>query len=111
MKKLTKEDVWGKWSESNPLRLISRGMIVAQGVPSPLDETERKKIFEQIKVTNICPVWKDKISYKSVTVICDATQAIEVSGWLEYVHGGGCIEKEKTLPNGKYAIRSNYECW
>jgi hypothetical protein len=59
---------------------------------------------------DICPIFKDKIPYKSVTVICQAEDYNEVCYWLDYVHGGG-ISKTKTLTDGRIAIRSNYMCW
>lgn len=109
MKKITKDDVWGAFD--NDFNLVSRGMIVAQGNPSSLSAKEKKELHSKIKVSDICPVWKDKLGYKSVTVICDETQVGEVMYWLHYVHGGDCISNEKKLPDGKYAIRSNYMCW
>ena len=106
MSKITKEDVWGKFDEQ--YNLVDRGMIVAQGFSESADMNE---LMKKLQTTNICPVWKDKLPYKSVTVICDESQASEVSYWLSYVHGGDCISKEKKLPDGKFAFRSNYMCW
>jgi hypothetical protein len=101
--KLTKEDVWGKHEMENefvpkiPLIWIHKGMLVAtshdDGFPS------------------ICPIWKDRLPYKSVTVVCNMEQEEEVSYWLEYVHGGGSISRRKELPDGKLALRSDYQCW
>ena len=88
-KHLMKDDVWGKF-ENN--KLIDNGMIVARS-------------------EEICPIFKDKLPYKSVTVVCAAEQESEVSYWLEYVHGGNSISKIKKIANGKIAIRSNYMCW
>lgn len=89
--RLKKEDVWGEYDHENS-RWISEGMIVA-------------------RPRNICPVFGDEVPYKAVTVICDASQYIEVAYWLSYVHGGDCITKEKVLDDGKIAIRSEYKCW
>ena len=109
MKKITQNDVLG-WFDSNH-NLINRGMVVAQGFSgsqcSP-DEFESWK--EKLQVSNICPVWKDKLPYKSVTVICNADQENEVTYWLSYVHGGE-YSKRKVLKNGQVAFRSNYQCW
>lgn len=91
VRKLTKEDVWGKFDEET-LRRLSDGMIAARS--------------EQI-----CPVWKDKLPYKSVTVICKAEEVDEVSYWLGYVHGGDSISKQRKIAGGKVALRSNYMCW
>ena len=108
-KALTKEDVWGEFSSDHAL--IRRGMIVAQGMPSDMNPFEKKKIQDKIKVPDVCPVWKDVLPYKSVTVICDFKQRDEVEYLLRYVHGGGCVSDTQVLPGGKYAIRSNYMCW
>ena len=89
--KLTKEDVWGKFDEETHQRL-SPGMIVARS--------------EQI-----CPVWKDKLPYKSVTVICKAEEVGEVIYWLGYVHGGDSVSKQRKIAGGKVALRSDYMCW
>ena len=109
MKKLTKEDVWGTFDANH--KLVHRGMIVAQGMPSNMNPAEKKKIQDEIKVSDVCPVWKDILPYKSVTVVCDVKQRDEVIGWLSYVHGGDCIAQEKALSKGMYAIRSDYQCW
>jgi hypothetical protein len=87
--KLTKEDVWGKYDDK--AHKLSNGMIIARG--------EEK-----------CPIFKDKLPYKSVTVVCKPEEEEEVCYWLDYVHGGG-ISKRKVLEDGKIAIRSNYMCW
>lgn len=83
-KKITKEDVWGGIGQN--------GMIVAR--------TDDK-----------CPYFKDKVPYKSVTVVCDKDQVHEVTYWLEYVHGAHSVSKTKDLKNGKVAMRSDYKCW
>lgn len=109
MKKLTKEDVWGKFTED--WKLVDRGMIVAQGFPSSMSKEDLEGVKDKLKLEYICPVWKDRLPYKSVTVICDEAQVNEVKYWLSYVHGGNNVIKEKSLADGKYAIRSNYTCW
>lgn len=104
---LTKDDVWGTFDEN--YNLLTRGLIVAQGFggePSKLKEWE-----EKLKVKSVCPIWKDKLPYKSVTVVCEEEQLSDVINWLSYVHGGDCISRELKLPNGKFALRSNYTCW
>ena len=83
---LTMEDVFGNYEEG------TKGMMVANS-----DET--------------CPIFKDTVPYKSVTVVCDKEQEAEVVYWLGYVHGGDCISMTKDLPNNKMAIRSDYKCW
>lgn len=88
--KLTMEDVWGKHNEKT-FEPIHNGMIVAR---------EEEK----------CPIFRDRLPYKSVTVVCKPEQEDEVCYWLDYVHGGG-ISKRKVLKDGKIAIRSNYMCW
>lgn len=87
---LTKEDVWGKFDEKTGKR-ASDGMIVA-------------------RPTEKCPIFGDILPFKSVTVVCDEDQYEDVEYWLTYVHGGGCIVREKEV-DGKIAIRSEYQCW
>lgn len=89
-KELTENDIWGEFDE-NHVR-INDGMIVGR-------HRER------------CPVWQDIIGYKSVTVICKSDQEIEVSYWLEYVHGANSVKKRKDLGNSRIALRSDYQCW
>lgn len=90
-KKLTQDDIWGKYDEKKSKR-IDFGMIVARG---------------EVR----CPIFKDKLPYKSVTVVCKDNQIKEVIYWLEYVHGANSISKTKKLAEDKIAIRSNYMCW
>ena len=88
---LGKEDVWGEFHEITYEKL-SDGMIVA-------------------RTDEICPIFGDKVPFKSVTVVCDKEQYDEVEYWLMYVHGGGCVQAERDLPDGRIAIRSDYQCW
>lgn len=90
-KKLTKEDVWGKFDVREGKR-IDRGMVVARH-----GET--------------CPIFKDEIPYKSVTVVGPKNRYEEIVYWLEYVHGGDCVVMTKELDDLRVAIRSDYQCW
>ena len=83
---LTKEDVWGN-SEKK-----TRGMIVAR-----FNET--------------CPIFHDKVPYKSVTVVCKNGQQAAVEYWLNYVLCCNCISKVKSIGNGQIALRADYKCW
>jgi hypothetical protein len=83
--KLKMEDVWGNHETG------SKGMVVAR--------SEQK-----------CPIFKDKVPYKSVTVVCNREDYTEVCYWLAHVHGGGA-SKTAESSNGKIAIRSDYQCW
>ena len=100
---LTMEDVWGKHEMETefipkiPIVWIHHGMLVATSHEDGLPK--------------ICPIWKDELKYKSVTVVCNKDQEEEVSYWLEYVHGGGSISRRKELPENKVALRSDYQCW
>lgn len=58
-----------------------------------------------------CPVWGDVVPWKSVTVIVDAADEADARYSLEYVHGGGSVSRRMALPNGRVALRSNYQCW
>lgn len=92
---LTKDDVWGK-VDLEQHKKLSEGMIVARGGAE-----------EDV----VCPIFKDRLPYKSVTVVCMESEMIEVTYWLEYVHGGESVSKHKKLPGGKMALRSDYQCW
>lgn len=88
---LTKEDVWGEFNIYTGEKL-SKGMIVAR-----YNET--------------CPVFKDIVPYKSVTIVGPLDKQDELEYWLDYVNGGESISKVKTLDNNRVAIRSDYMCW
>ena len=88
---MTKDDVFGKYDMDKHI-MVDKGMIVANS-----KET--------------CPIFKDEVPYKSVTVVCDNEQEGEVENWLSYVHGGDCVSQRKELPNNKVALRSDYQCW
>ncbi len=62
------------------------------------------------KTNQKCPIWKDKLPFKSVTVVCKKEDLSDVEYWLCYVHGGS-FERIKDLPDGKVALRSNYQAW
>jgi len=100
---LTQEDVWGI-VDTKQWKRTSNGMLVARGLPEGHNND-----FDDIP--QICPIWNDKLGYKSVSVICQEEQRCEVEYWLEYVHGAGSVTRIKELPDGKIAIRSNYMCW
>jgi hypothetical protein len=61
--------------------------------------------------TNVCPIWGDKLPYKSITIVVDAADQDDAESCCAYVHGGDCVEKTRVLPDGRVAIRSNYMCW
>lgn len=88
--RMTKEDVWGVYDEKTGK--VTGGMIVAR------------------KEGTVCPVWKDKLPYKTVTAICTPEQEAEVSYWLQYVHGGDSICDRGVLTDGRIALRSEYMC-
>lgn len=101
--KLTQDDVWGKTEMESefipkiPVKWIHHGKLVATSHDDGLPK--------------ICPIWKDELRYKSVTVICNKQEASDCEYWLEYVHGGGSVSKRKELPGGKIAFRSDYQAW
>jgi hypothetical protein len=100
-KKLTKDDVFGHYDEKL-MKRTSEGMVVCCGY---LDA----KTLHPKKTR--CPIFKDFIPYKSVTVVCKAEQEQEVIYWLEYVHGGNSVSGRKELKDGRIALRSDYQCW
>ena len=107
-KNLTIDDVWGKVSEETFQR-ISVGMYVARGNSSYCEPDLLKRLTSEIP--EICPVWGDKIGYKSGTFVGPADREDEIVYWLEYVHGGNSVSRRKELPGGKIALRSDYQCW
>ena len=100
---MTKDDVWGTMGKG--------GLVVARGLPSSMSKKEKDAICRTTGRPQICPIWKNELGYKSVTVIFEEKDYAAVTYWLEYVHGGGCVVDEKSLPEGKMAIRSDYMCW
>lgn len=108
--KLFKSQVWGKFDKNH--HSIDNGMIVARGLPEVDGKYFTQEKYNEItsRLPDTCPVWKDKMPYKSVTAICSEEEFDEVTFWLSYVHGGE-YEKVKNLPDGKVAIRSNYQAW
>ncbi len=88
---ITKEDVFGKWTEDHRTK-VHGGMVMARS-----GET--------------CPHFGDEVPYKSVTVVCPDALLEQASYWLEYVHGCDCISRVKSLGDGTTAIRSNYMAW
>lgn len=92
---VTKDDVFGRFDDN--YQRIDAGMVVARG-------------------DQVCPVWGDKLPYKSVTVVVPELavhngQLSDVEYWLSFVHGGGNISRRKSMPDGTVAIRSNYMAW
>ena len=85
-------DVFGKY---DGVQRIDSGMVVAYG------ESDKK-----VK----CPIFGDILPYKSVTVVCKKGQLEGVLQHLMNAHGGG-HSYERELPDGRIAIRSNYQAW
>lgn len=88
---LTKDDVFGVYDFKNN-KMIDNGMVVARSKED-------------------CPIFKDILPYKSMTVVCQNEQQEDVVYWLEYVHGSNCVSKVKKLDESNIAIRSDYQCW
>lgn len=108
--KLEKDDVFGKFDVNH--KRIDNGRLVANGYAEidPKYFPQEKYDLLVSKLPHICPIWKDKIPWKSLTVVCSNDEVNEVLYWLSYVHGGE-VSRMKKLPNGKVAIRSDYQCW
>lgn len=86
--KLTKEDVWGSFNSNR----ISKGMIIARS-------------------NDKCPIFKDIVPFKSVTIICEPEVENDVVYWIEHVQGAGSISKRKVTKDGKVILRADYMCW
>ena len=106
--RLTKEDVWGKFIPEAGIT-FHRGMIVARGVAEESEIGIRKKYPYDVPFE--CPVWGDRLPYKSVTVVCHESLVEEVTYWLEFVHGGGCVSNMKEVGESQVALRGDYMCW
>ena len=100
-RKLQKWDVWG-WSKigdpGDGITRMSEGMVVA-------------------KSDQECPIFGDKVPYKSATLLVDLDKLAEkgatlddVDYWIGYVQGGGA-SYTKHLGDGQFAIRSDYHAW
>ena len=111
------DDVFGKTTDhkhERPFTRITNGMLVARGLPYEEGSPEALKIqnnSDDKPIPMVCPVMGDKLPYKSVSVVCKIEQIQAVEYWLQYVHGGGCVEFVKDLHDGTALIRSNYMCW
>lgn len=87
------------------------GLIVARGLPDSMSKKDKDAIVKSTGHPTKCPIWKDTLGYKSLTVVFDEEHYTAVTYWLSYIHGGDNIAGEKTLPDGKMAVRSDYMCW
>ncbi len=58
----------------------------------------------------VCPVWGDKIPYKSATIIVPADEEDAATYCLACAHGGD-YARRKVLGDGRIAIRSDYMAW
>lgn len=109
---LTKEDVWGEWTPDHTTKLRD-GMVVAIGRIGRDGRTDNGLSIAELeeRYSDTCPVWGDKLPWKSATIIGPEAQADDIAYWCEYVKGGGCISRCKRLPDGKIAFRCDYMAW
>jgi len=108
---LTKEDVFGTYDFENH-RLLG-GMIWARGLgdwKQDVKDGYLREDFQPNRPTK-CPIWKEELPYKTSTVICKAEQENEVTYWLEFVLGSGCVCKRKELSGNRIAMQAQYMCW
>jgi hypothetical protein len=112
---ITKDDVWGEFTGIDDPRgthvKISKGMITAQGIPYEPDSPEGKALSKKIGAPAVCPMTKAPLPFKSVNVVCKKEDQQAVEYWLEYVHGGGCVEFTVAVEGDRVLIRSNYMAW
>jgi hypothetical protein len=59
---------------------------------------------------DVCPVWGDRVPYKSVTVIVEASEEDAATYCLACAHGGG-YSRRLVLADGRVALRSDYQAW
>jgi hypothetical protein len=57
-----------------------------------------------------CPVWGDRVPWKSVTVIVEASEEDAAAYCLSMAHGAGW-SRRKVLDDGRVALRSDYAAW
>lgn len=111
------KDVFGETTDHTdprPFTRITNGMLVARGLPYDEGSPEALKIqnnSDDKPIPMVCPILGDKLPYKSVSVVCKVEDYNAVEYWLEYVHGGGCVERVVDLKDGMMLVRSNYMCW
>ena len=88
--RLTKSDVFGQHRVANG-RLVARegGMVVA-------------------KASETCPVFKDVVPEKAVTVVGREDDLDEVLYWLEYVKGKDCVTMTHHQ-DGWIALRAEHQ--
>lgn len=78
-----------------------------------MDEPHRVAIGRSYPEDNndVCPVWGDRLPWKSVTVVVDAEDEADAIFCLECCHGGASVSRRKVLDDGRVALRSDYQCW
>lgn len=59
---------------------------------------------------NRCPVWGDRLPWKSATVIVPAELEQHAAFCLACMHGGG-YSRRGVLEDGRVALRSDYLAW
>lgn len=99
---LTKDDVWGKWTEDHVK--VHGGMVVADSTHGGFDE-------KNLQSKGVCPIFGDHIPWKSATIVGPKALAEQIAYWLEYVQGADCISKVKDLDGDRIAYRADYQAW
>lgn len=95
-----------------PLTITVSAPTATAGRKSETDPTWAcKEPYMVARTDQKCPVWGDKVPYKSFTTIVDEVDAEDAEYSCEYVHGAESVSKTKQLPGGKVALRSDYRCW
>ena len=59
---------------------------------------------------DVCPVWGDRVPWKSVTVVVPADEEGDAAYCLAMAHGGE-FSRRKVLADGRVALRSDYQAW
>jgi len=96
---LSKEDVWGKFTEYKFIdgdyyvggEKIHSGMVLARQ-------------YEK------CPIWSDILEFKDATISGPKSKAEEIAYWIEYVKGADAITRVKE-DGDKIHFRCEYTCW
>tara|TARA_R100001594_G_scaffold150378_1_gene211304 strand:- start:132 stop:419 length:288 start_codon:yes stop_codon:yes gene_type:complete len=69
-----------------------------------------KKPYLVAQQHETCPVWGDKVPFKSVTVVIPEDEEKDAVVCLACAHGGGW-SRRKAVGAGLIALRSDYQAW
>jgi len=117
---LRKEDVWGYsyMDSERKLHKAHNGLVVAEYDPE-IDPEFDKDMLQYLpevaqecgKLPGVCPIWGDRLGYKSSTLVAPADDPMlleAVEFWISYVMGGSATKKS-FQDDGTVAFRADYQ--